>query len=287
MGLLAANSMNITDYWNNLDWFALVDLFIFLAISILVFVFFKKRHSLKMTIFLAVYSLVYIGLFVGSGFIGHSAFYVALKLMEFSTIFLIVFFVVVYQSDFKVIAAKIARSSSKNDEYIASDEALVTAAHEMVTACQNMAKNDIGALIIIVKTSVPDRILDTGTELNAIISAGLLESIFSTKGPLHDGAVVVKGNRILSAGCFLPLSKEVDIAKELGTRHRAAIGITEESDVVAIVVSEETGVISTTQAGKITRYMTPERLLEEIKAAFNITMKTKTKKTKRKDKKFV
>ncbi len=202
------------------------------------------------------------------------------------TIFFMIAIIVVYQNDFKVMFAKLARGSDKVYDINATDEALVNSAHEMVTACQNMAKNDIGALIIIARTTVPDRILDTGTELNADISSGILESIFSTKGPLHDGAVLVKGNKILSAGCFLPLSKEVDIAKDLGTRHRAAIGITEESDVFAIVVSEETGVISVAQAGKIVRYMTPERLLDEIKLAYNVSAKPKTTEKKR-DRKFI
>jgi diadenylate cyclase len=107
-----------------------------------------------------------------------------------------------------------------------------------------MAKQDIGALIIITPSTVDAHILDSGTFLNANLSAPLLESIFNTKAPLHDGAVIVKGNKIISAGCFLPLTQDITLPKELGTRHRAAIGITEESNVMAIVVSEESGIIS-------------------------------------------
>ena len=122
---------------------------------------------------------------------------------------------------------------------------------------------------------MPSHILDSGTELDALVSSRLLESLFNTKAPLHDGAVVVKGNRTLSAGCFLALTQDTTVSKELGTRHRAAIGITEESDVLAIVVSEETGVISIASHGKIKRYMTPDKLYEQIEIAYGINYKSK------------
>ena len=133
-----------------------------------------------------------------------------------------------------------------------------------------MAKNDIGGIIIIAPTSIPEHILSSGTQMSALLSTPLLESIFNKKSPLHDGAVIVKGNRILAAGCFLPLSQEITLSKDLGTRHRAAIGITEESDVMAIVVSEETGVISLAQNAQLKRYVTPEKLLDHIEKAFGI-----------------
>ena len=209
--------------------------------------------------------------------------YLTKRIMDFTSVFFIAAFAVVYQSDLKAFFNKIARTRDKSQEYEfnSTDDELVNAAEQIVKACQNMAKNDVGALIIIVRTSISSHILETGTELNAEISSGLLESIFSTKGPLHDGAVIVKGSRLLSAGCFLPLSQEVDIAKELGTRHRAAIGVTEESDVFAIVVSEETGIISTVEKGKIRRYMTPEKLFEQIKVAYGITQDTSGREKKR------
>ena len=209
--------------------------------------------------------------------------YLTKRIMDFTSVFFIAAFAVVYQSDLKAFFNKIARTRDKSQEYEfnSTDDELVNAAEQIVKACQNMAKNDVGALIIIVRTSISSHILETGTELNAEISSGLLESIFSTKGPLHDGAVIVKGSRLLSAGCFLPLSQKVDIAKELGTRHRAAIGVTEESDVFAIVVSEETGIISTVEKGKIRRYMTPEKLFEQIKVAYGITQDTSGREKKR------
>ncbi len=276
----------VTDFFSKITWLWIVDLVVFLLLAVAIFVFFNRHHSIKLAVIFSIYILIYIAVYVLYSCLEGSGLYITLQILKYTTIFIMMAVIVVYQNDFKVLFAKLARGSDKVYDINATDEVLVNSAHEMVTACQNMAKNDIGALIIITKTTVPDRILDTGTELNADISSGILESIFSTKGPLHDGAVVVKGNKILAAGCFLPLSKEVDIAKDLGTRHRAAIGITEESDVVAIVVSEETGVISIAQAGKIVRYMTPERLLDEIKLAYNVSAKPKTAEKKR-ERKFI
>ena len=280
------NGSPVTDFFSNITWLWIIDLVVFLAVAVVIFLFFNRHHSVKLAVMFSIYILVYIAVYVLYSCLEGSGLYITLQILKYTTIFIMMAVIVVYQNDFKVLFAKLARGSDKVYDINATDEALVNSAHEMVTACQNMAKNDIGALIIITKTTVPDRILDTGTELNADISSGILESIFSTKGPLHDGAVVVKGNKILAAGCFLPLSKEVDIAKDLGTRHRAAIGITEESDVVAIVVSEETGVISIAQAGKIVRYMTPERLLDEIKLAYNVSAKPKPAEKKR-ERKFI
>lgn len=280
MNIYGLTSVDMTEYVEHIGWYSIIDLVVLCAVFALIFVFFKKRNSIKLAIFTVSYILLYIlvtfaGIYAEKwlGESGIGFMYITKRIMDFGAIFLIAAFAVVYQSDLKVIFSKISRTSEKSGhyEYETSDEDLTNSATQIVKACQNMAKNDVGALIIIVRTEVPSHILDTGTRLEAVVTSGLLESIFSTKGPLHDGAVVIKGERVLSAGCFLPLSQEVDIAKELGTRHRAAIGITEESDVLAIVVSEETGIISTVDHGKIKRYMTPDKLFEQIKQAYGVT----------------
>ena len=280
MNIYGLTSVDMTDYVEHIGWYSIIDLVVLCAVFALIFVFFKKRNSIKLAIFTVTYILLYIlvtfaGVYAEKwlGESGIGFMFITKRVMDFGAIFLIAAFAVVYQSDLKVIFSKISRTSEKSGhyEYETSDEDLTNSATQIVKACQNMAKNDVGALIIIVRTEVPSHILDTGTRLEAVVTSGLLESIFSTKGPLHDGAVVIKGERVLSAGCFLPLSQEVDIAKELGTRHRAAIGITEESDVLAIVVSEETGIISTVDRGKIKRYMTPDKLFEQIKQAYGVT----------------
>ena len=291
MNLFGLTSVDMTDYVEHIGWYSIIDLVVLCGVFALIFVFFKKRNSIKLAIFTVTYILLYIlvtfaGVYAEKwlGESGIGFMFITKRVMDFGAIFLIAAFAVVYQSDLKVIFSKLSRTSEKSGryEYETSDEDLTNSATQIVKACQNMAKNDVGALIIIVRTEVPSHILDTGTRLEAVVTSGLLESIFSTKGPLHDGAVVIKGERVLSAGCFLPLSQEVDIAKELGTRHRAAIGITEESDVLAIVVSEETGIISTVDHDKIKRYMTPEKLFEQIKQAYGVTAVPRIDKKERK-----
>ncbi len=249
-------------------WVAL-DIIVTLAVAVMMFVFFAKRNSYRLAVIVSIYSLVYLAILILN--IYYSQAQIAIDVLRYFNIFWIVAMVDVYRSDLKVFMSKLARRQKVKYNYNTTDEQLLISATEIVKACQNMAKNDVGALIIIAPTEVPSHILDTGTMLDASISSGLLESIFNTKAPLHDGAVVVLGDRIISAGCFLPLSQEVTLAKDLGTRHRSAIGITEESDVFAIVVSEESGIISVVQGGTIKRYMTPEKLLEEIKVIYRIS----------------
>ena len=131
---------------------------------------------------------------------------------------------------------------------------------EIINALQNMSKKDVGAIIILSKGNVSSQILDSGTMINSDISSELIESIFFPKTPLHDGAMIIDGTKIVAAGCFLPLTQNENIPKDLGTRHRAGIGITETADVTALIVSEETGIISTVYGGKLSRYADTETL---------------------------
>ena len=132
---------------------------------------------------------------------------------------------------------------------------------EIIKALQNMAKNDVGAIIVLSNNNIPTQIIDSGVKLDSDISSELIESVFFPKTPLHDGAMIINGTKIVAAGCFLPLSQNGDsIPKDLGTRHRAGIGVTETIDVMSIIVSEETGIISVARAGKITRYADAEIL---------------------------
>ncbi len=132
---------------------------------------------------------------------------------------------------------------------------------EIIKALQNMSKNDVGAIIVLSTGNIPNQILDSGVKIDSDISSELIESVFFPKTPLHDGAMIINGTRIVAAGCFLPLSQNMDnIPKDLGTRHRAGIGVTESIDVMSIIVSEETGIISVARAGKITRYADSETL---------------------------
>jgi diadenylate cyclase len=122
---------------------------------------------------------------------------------------------------------------------------------ETVKAAVNMANKRIGALIVLERESDLSNIVEMGTELDAKVTKEILVSIFLPYSPIHDGAAIIRNSRIVSAGCFLPLTLSSNLSKTLGTRHRAAVGLTEECDAVAIVVSEETGEISVVMNGAI------------------------------------
>lgn len=144
---------------------------------------------------------------------------------------------------------------------------------EIARAVDNLARNRVGALICMERFTKLGDIIKTGTQINSKISAELIVNIFVPNTPLHDGAVVIGSNKILAAACFLPLTHNNDLSKELGTRHRAAIGLSENSDAVVIIVSEETGKISIALDGGLTRNMT----VESLKKALFKTMQSDTK----------
>ena len=138
-------------------------------------------------------------------------------------------------------------------------EAMVTVI-PIVMAVINMSKGKVGALIIVEREMSLDDIVATGDNIDANINQQLIENIFFKNAPLHDGAMIVKGKRIRAAGCILPVSHDLSIPKELGLRHRAAMGISQETDALAIVVSEETGGISVAIKGEFKLHMTAEEL---------------------------
>lgn len=147
---------------------------------------------------------------------------------------------------------------------------------EIVSACENLSHRHVGALLVFQQKNTLKDVCDTGTMLEANISAGLIENVFEPNTPLHDGAMVISGNKITAAGCFLPLSENNTIEKKLGTRHRAALGISERSDAVVVVVSEETGVISFANGGKLTRYLDLENLRQTLKDMYSVKETEKT-----------
>lgn len=143
---------------------------------------------------------------------------------------------------------------------------------EIVDAVASLSRQKIGALIIFERKTGLDDIADTGTRLDSYISSSLLINIFIPNTPLHDGAVIVKGDRIKAAACFLPLSDSNSISKELGTRHRAGIGVTERSDSLALIVSEENGSISIAENGEISRYLDIETLENILTSLYSNSM---------------
>ncbi len=134
-------------------------------------------------------------------------------------------------------------------------ETLTKTVEQIVDAVASLSRQKIGALIVIERQTGLNEVAETGTEINGFISSDLLINIFIPNTPLHDGAVIIKDDKIKAAACFLPLTDNASLSKELGTRHRAALGISERSDSLSVIVSEETGGISIAENGTIARYL--------------------------------
>ena len=141
--------------------------------------------------------------------------------------------------------------------------------NQSVMACETLSREKVGALIVFSREQRLDEYFKTGTQLDAMVSEQLLRNIFVNKSPLHDGAVIIRDGRIAAAGCVLPVSDNPHISADLGTRHRAALGISEVSDAITVVVSEETGTISVTENGMLKRYLAPQTLEKLLKNALS------------------
>lgn len=176
-----------------------------------------------------------------------------------------VLLVVIFQPELRRALEQIGRGrimgksrSKTNDIEI---ERIVNA---FVDAMTRLARRRVGALIVIEGQTGLKDVIESGTLVDARISAPLLENIFEPNTPLHDGAVVIRGESVYAAACILPLTDDQSISRDLGTRHRAAIGVTETTDAIALVVSEETGVISMARGGKLSRYLDAKSLGEVL-----------------------
>ncbi|MGM9606384.1 MAG: diadenylate cyclase CdaA [Oscillospiraceae bacterium] len=139
-------------------------------------------------------------------------------------------------------------------------EEMENAIIQTVAAYASFSKDKVGALMVFERKTLLDDVLKTGTTIDATTSAELLKNLFWNKAPMHDGAVIVRGGRVAGAGCMLPLSTNVNLSRDLGMRHRAGIGISENSDAVVAIVSEETGSISVAVGGMLKRHLAPETL---------------------------
>lgn len=140
---------------------------------------------------------------------------------------------------------------------------------DIISACQQLVQCKRGALIVFPRNVSIKNVIDSGTRLDADISQSLIRTVFEHDTPLHDGAMIIQRDKIVSAGCYLPLSEQMDINASFGTRHRAALGIAEESDAVVIVVSEESGAISLAYNGNLYYQLEPESIKATILALFS------------------
>ncbi|MBO5142469.1 MAG: diadenylate cyclase CdaA [Clostridia bacterium] len=183
--------------------------------------------------------------------------------------------IVVFQPELRKALEQVGNADFKKWLDI-EDETEVTCIPEVVKAAQNMSESKIGMLVVFERETSLGEIAHTGVSLNSEVSSELLINIFVPDTPLHDGAVIIKDNKIQAASCILPLTDKESLDRIFGTRHRAAIGVSELTDAVAVVVSEETGTISMAVEGKIIRNIAPEQLEKELK---KLLIKPKVKKT--------
>ena len=170
---------------------------------------------------------------------------------------------IVFQPELRRALEYIGRSSFSAKSFIEiKGESLSQVVEEIVEAVASLSRQKIGALIVMERKTGLNEVIETGTKIEGKVSSDLLINIFIPNTPLHDGAVVIKEDMIKAAGCFLPLTDNMSLSKELGTRHRAALGISEKSDSLAIVVSEETGAISIADSGSLARYLDTKTLTQ-------------------------
>lgn len=161
---------------------------------------------------------------------------------------------VIFQPELRRILEKVGRTGLKTSQLLdGKQDEMVTTIDNVTRAAGMMQDQKIGALVVFEGKTQLGEIINTGTVLDAKSSVSMINNIFFPKSPLHDGAVIIRDGRVYAAGCILPLTQRDDISSQLGTRHRAAIGMTENSDAVVLVVSEETGIISIVSNGQITR----------------------------------
>ncbi len=172
--------------------------------------------------------------------------------------------VILFQPELRRALEQIGRGAILDSAFSDDSEDNEQIVSEIIQCLTNLSRRRVGGLIVIEqKTGIKD-IIETGTPIDAMISCPLLENIFEPNTPLHDGAVVVRGSRVMAAACILTLSEGKGISRELGTRHRAAIGVSETTDAIALIVSEETGIISMARGGKLTRHLDAESLQQVL-----------------------
>lgn len=171
--------------------------------------------------------------------------------------------IVVFQAEIRKLLASIGRALFGRTGPSSTDDVL----DEIVLAAQSLSAARTGALIVFERDMGLKSFAETGVRLDAVVTYDLLCNLFTPGSPLHDGAVVVQADRLSAAACFLPLTVNPELSRTLGSRHRAAIGVTEDTDAVALVVSEETGIVSLVSAGAMTRLKDPKELSEALRAA--------------------
>ena len=238
------------EYWERVkamafgfDWSYVVEIIAFAAAFYIAFKILKENKGGKI---IALFVAAVIGF--GLAFSLSSA--VGSEILVLVIFLLVIFVPTMFHTEIKrTLLGSGTKKHSKGEGMTVRDIEFII--DEITHAVQHMSKNDIGALIVLSNGNLPEGIISSGTIINADINAPMIEAVFYPKAPLHDGAMVIEGEKIHAAGCFLPLIQNDGLPQEVGSRHRAALGVTNVAEVTAIVVSEETGVISIAKNGEV------------------------------------
>lgn len=232
----------VVNMWNGMDWSYLVQ---FITFTLMFYVVFKLLKDNKGKLIIAMFVAAVI-LFGFSFALSDS---LSMDILIVIIALICMFVITMYNVEIKRSLLDSGLKKSKKEGLTVSHIEYII--DETVRAVQHMSKNDIGALIVLSNENLPEGIISSGTIINAEINAPMIEAVFYPKAPLHDGAMIIEGNKIHAAGCFLPLIQNDNLPQEVGSRHRAALGVTQVASVTAIVVSEETGIISIVRNGEI------------------------------------
>ncbi len=250
----------VTHIIQNISWVDILDILFVSVILYYVYRFIRNKRAGKLAV--GVVSLV--AFLVFSQLMGMRTMqYIFQNIFQVGVLALVILF----QPEFRSMLEKVGASPIKGIRNMGDskkDDEINLAIREVVTAASDLSSSKTGALMVFQRSTMLGDVISTGTVIDAQANAFLIRNIFYNKAPLHDGAMIIVDSRIHAAGCLLPLSAQGDINRDLGTRHRAAIGMSENSDAVVVVVSEETGVISVAVDGALMRGFTAETLREKL-----------------------
>jgi diadenylate cyclase len=240
-----------------MGWWDLLDIAI---VSLLIYEFLKLIRGTR-AVQMAAGSLIIVGLFYVSRL---APLQTVNWLIRNLLVYVAFAAIVIFQSDIRRALAHFGQAPFFRylNRQVAADETI----EEIVVAATMLSTQKVGAIVAVEREIGLRNYIESGIPLDAMLTYDLLVTIFHTGSPLHDGAVILQDNRVAAAACFLPLTVNPRVSRELGTRHRAAIGLTEEGDAVAVVVSEETGQISLALDGRIERALTPDELRERMRS---------------------
>lgn len=245
----------------------IIDIFILALIFYFIYTFIRDRRAGKLALGLLLIIALYI---VSSAFNMFALKFVFQNFLQIGVIAVMI----VFQPELRAALEKVGGTSFSGLKGIAIDSKEISALNDEIEgvceAVSGLSRDKVGALIVIERTTRLGEYIKSGVIIDSVISSHILKNIFFDKAPLHDGAVIIRDKRVCAAGCFLPLTTKEDINLDLGTRHRAAIGLSEISDAIVIVVSEETGNISVAMDGELKRNYNYSSLKQELNSILSV-----------------